>query len=266
MAEERRVMAARDLAKKLRSEGKLKIELVKFFKNLGNAVRNGFAESKTIINADTFQPELQVILKNHYKRVMNQFRGDVVNNMKHSIARVEIKQDEEELLAVSTLAFIETQSRNKAQLITATNNEEIKRAFRKASEDLSEIEGFEAQVPATVLAAEAIRRFSVNSASRSDMIAVTETQNPAEAQKQNEMQALLFTGAISSFLTIKTWTSLLDDVVRDDHFEADGQTRNITEAFEVGGELLMRPGDTSLGASAGNVIRCRCSSSLTARA
>lgn len=263
MAEERRRIAARDLAKKLQLEGKLKKELLTFFKKLGNSVRNNFTRSQTIINAVTFQPELQNILKTHYKRVMNQFKGDVVNNMKQNISRIEIKQDEEEILAAATLLFIETQSQNKARLITTTNNEEIKRAFRKASEGLSEVEGFEAEVPAPVLAAEAIRRFSANVPSRSDMIAITETQSPAETQKNNEMRALLFSGGISSFSSRKTWTSILDNVVRDAHFEADGQIRNITEAFEVGGELLMNPGDTSLGASAGNVIRCRCSSSLT---
>ncbi len=265
MAEERRRIAARDLAKKLRLEPKLKKELIKFFKKLGNSVRNNFISSQTIINADTFQPELQDILKVHYKRVMDQFEGDVVNNMKQRISRIEIKQDEEEIVAAATLAFIATQSKSKSQLITATNNEEIKRAFQKASQELSEVEGFEAEVPARVLAAEAIRKFSANAPSRSEKIAITETQSPAEAQKTNEMRALLFTGAISSFANKKTWTSILDNVVRDAHFEADGQIRNITEAFEVGGELLMNPGDTSLGASAGNVINCRCSSSLAAR-
>ena len=55
-----------------------------------------------------------------------------------------------------------------------------------------------------------------------------------------------------------TWLSMQDEKVRPFHLEADGQTVPIDEPFEVGGELLMFPGDTSLGASPQNVIRCRC--------
>lgn len=55
-----------------------------------------------------------------------------------------------------------------------------------------------------------------------------------------------------------TWLSMQNEKVRLFHLEADGQTVPIDEPFEVGGELLMFPGDTSLGASLQNVIRCRC--------
>lgn len=56
----------------------------------------------------------------------------------------------------------------------------------------------------------------------------------------------------------KTWISTRDARTRDDHTEADGQTVDIDEPFEVGGEQLIFPGDTSLGASAENTIHCRC--------
>jgi hypothetical protein len=48
-------------------------------------------------------------------------------------------------------------------------------------------------------------------------------------------------------------------VVRPEHAAADGQEQLAINPFLVGGEQLNRPGDTSLGASAGNVINCRCS-------
>lgn len=56
----------------------------------------------------------------------------------------------------------------------------------------------------------------------------------------------------------KQWRTVGDNKVRADHVEANGQTRLITEPFEVGGEYLMFPGDVSMGASAGNVANCRC--------
>lgn len=43
------------------------------------------------------------------------------------------------------------------------------------------------------------------------------------------------------------------------HRQADGQKVSIDEPFIVNGEELMHPGDTSFGASAKNVIHCRCS-------
>lgn len=57
----------------------------------------------------------------------------------------------------------------------------------------------------------------------------------------------------------KSWSAILDDVVRNGHALANGQERYANDPFEVSGELLMIPGDTSFGASIGNVINCRCS-------
>jgi hypothetical protein len=57
---------------------------------------------------------------------------------------------------------------------------------------------------------------------------------------------------------VQTWNSLLDGRERPAHHAAHGQTRPVDEPFEVGGELLRFPGDSSLGASVGNTINCRC--------
>lgn len=56
----------------------------------------------------------------------------------------------------------------------------------------------------------------------------------------------------------KVWVSVLDNRVRDAHRTANGQVKISTDPFEVWGEKLMFPGDRSLGASARNVINCRC--------
>ena len=56
----------------------------------------------------------------------------------------------------------------------------------------------------------------------------------------------------------KEWLATLDGRVRDAHAAADGQVVPMDEPFDVGGELMMYPGDSSLGASLGNVIQCRC--------
>lgn len=56
----------------------------------------------------------------------------------------------------------------------------------------------------------------------------------------------------------RTWHSLLDGRERPAHGEADGQRREMDEAYVIGGERLMFPGDPSLGASPGMLIGCRC--------
>lgn len=59
----------------------------------------------------------------------------------------------------------------------------------------------------------------------------------------------------------KMWMTMGDNKVRTkpfNHRNANGQTAGIRDNFEVSGELLKYPGDTSLGASIGNIINCRC--------
>ena len=61
---------------------------------------------------------------------------------------------------------------------------------------------------------------------------------------------------------VKIWRSQGDSRVRTgvfNHLSADGQRVPVSEPFTVSGESLMWPGDTSYGASVGNVINCRCS-------
>lgn len=86
---------------------------------------------------------------------------------------------------------------------------------------------------------------------RSMTIARTEVGNAANFASHEAATA-------SGVRMEKTWNSLGDSFVRDDHADADGQTVADDEDFEVGGEYMGWPGDISKGASAGNVINCRC--------
>ena len=54
----------------------------------------------------------------------------------------------------------------------------------------------------------------------------------------------------------KRWVATADDRTRDEHAAADGQEVPNDEPFEVGGELMMYPGDVSMGCSAWNVVNC----------
>lgn len=56
------------------------------------------------------------------------------------------------------------------------------------------------------------------------------------------------------------WMAVMDDVTREAHADADGQTVDAGESFDVGGESLMYPGDPS--GSDENIINCRCALEL----
>lgn len=55
----------------------------------------------------------------------------------------------------------------------------------------------------------------------------------------------------------KEWVATLDDRTRPEHQDADGQEVPYDEPFEVGGEEMMYPGDSS--GSGWNIYNCRCS-------
>jgi F like protein len=56
----------------------------------------------------------------------------------------------------------------------------------------------------------------------------------------------------------KVWIATPDGRARDAHIAAGGQRRHLDTPFRVGGEALQHPGDPTLGASAGNLVNCRC--------
>jgi HK97 family phage portal protein len=64
------------------------------------------------------------------------------------------------------------------------------------------------------------------------------------------------------FVKARTWISAQDNDTRTvpdgGHRKANDQTQPIGEPFNVGGQKLMFPGDTSLGATAMNIVQCRC--------
>ena len=53
----------------------------------------------------------------------------------------------------------------------------------------------------------------------------------------------------------KQWVTFFDNKTRDWHADAHNQTVDFEKSFEVGGELMQRPGE----GSARNVVNCRCS-------
>ncbi|MCD8087271.1 MAG: phage head morphogenesis protein [Oscillospiraceae bacterium] len=91
---------------------------------------------------------------------------------------------------------------------------------------------------------------SSTSAVRAARTAITNAEN---AGRQDGAEELASKGCIMQ----KTWIATHDDRTRPEHLEADGQTVPLAEPFDVGGEAMMYPGDSS--GSGWNVYNCRCS-------
>lgn len=86
---------------------------------------------------------------------------------------------------------------------------------------------------------------------RSSTIAITEVVASSNYGSQE--------AARQSGLTLKkVWLATHDGRTRPDHIAADGQEVDLDEPFTVGDSELMFPGDNSLGASADELVRCRC--------
>lgn len=85
---------------------------------------------------------------------------------------------------------------------------------------------------------------------RREMIARTETIRASAAGSQS-----LF---VDWGVQQKQWLATRDGRTRDAHAAADGQVREINEAFDIGGYKMMYPGDAGLGAPPSMFVNCRC--------
>ena len=92
---------------------------------------------------------------------------------------------------------------------------------------------------------------SIESAIRAARTAVTAAENGGR-------QATYEKAAEMGIELQREWIATKDHRTREWHGAADGQRVGVDEAFTVGGERLMFPGDRSHGASGWNIYNCRC--------
>ena len=102
-----------------------------------------------------------------------------------------------------------------------------------------------------------IRKFLEKEARRQQIRANTIARTEA-TNAMNKSQVLALNS--SGLQWEKSWDAIRDERTRDAHFAMDPELWiDLNEPFNVGGELLGYPGDITLGATAGNLINCRCS-------
>ena len=281
-SEEARTQARSDLRDKI----KLEKDFIRKLTTLNNKIIKktvlDFGRDGVVLNAREFEYELSDLLENQYERTAKVFDDQIREFLPKDL---ESTEEEDSLITDALILFFAARLIDQSQIITRTNQRDISQSIVSADRQLQELakpgeivsNRQVAQVAGTLLR----RKLK----GRTGTIATTEIQVAAEASKATETSILtrnpaslprpvlpiprpqvvvpeLPTGLIPPKVK-KEWVTAGDEVVRRtpfSHVAADGQKVNIDESFDVSGQLLRIPGDTSQGASLGNVLKCRCAS------
>lgn len=210
--------------------------------------------------------EVEPVLASHYSRVAEPFSRDARGRLP---ADVEATDEESGRIDEAIAAHLAILAPARAREIAATNADDARVATSAAEaerERLAAEEGVTLARPEFAVLAG--RLLDARLRARTPAIAVTETSVAAEAAKLLEVEVLLGgdpsalggVGAAPSRGTreVKEWVTQGDSKVRAWHAAVDSQRVPASEPFLVRGQRLMHPGDTSLGATADNVVNCRC--------
>lgn len=81
----------------------------------------------------------------------------------------------------------------------------------------------------------------------------------SECEANSILNYRQYSKAVKAGKTKKKWIDVGDKRERKTHLEVGGTILPIDEPFSVGDSLLQFPKDTSLGASADEIVNCRCS-------
>lgn len=248
--------ARQDLRKKISFENNLQRKLNSLNSEIVREFIRKYGRSGLVINSEEFREDFERILNEHYDEVSKVFGSNI--SLPSNVAETE---EERAKIEEALLLFFLAHSADQAKLISETNQRDITESLEFGiTESGKSEEGFSRLEAATIGGAVLSRKLR----GRSKTIAATETQLAAELSKNTEVEVLsglspsIAGGSPRQVAVDQVWITAGDERVRLSHMTADGQERKVNEPFEVGGEFLRFPGDTSLGATAGNVINCRC--------
>lgn len=260
-----------DLKTKIRLEAILRPKVNKLFQRMVNAHGKSVAETGLALSAQTFKQEWQDLLFEHYERCQRAFKGSVEEFQAKAVTDWYLRKQiigfeptSEELLGGALLAWAERQAPRQAQFITDTSSKNVADAMQQARDSLL-ADDMPLDNNSMSRTSSAIMKRQMQG--RTDSIVMTETQSASEAAKEMEAYSLsdldpnraLLGGAVIT-TTTQQWRTVGDNKVRQAHRNANGQIKKLGQPFEVGGELLRFPGDSSLGATPKNTANCRCSS------
>lgn len=251
-----------DEAKKIRLEKIVIPEIRSLFNRMNKENAQSIAATGMPVVASKYRGDWEALLRKHYVRVQDNFFRDIEKTLDESDQG--FSDEEMAILLIALIAWRDQRARNSAQIITNTNDRQISESVKQSRELFTEQNERAPSNRELALGAAAIFRRKYKP--RSAGIATTETQASAENAKFSEASVLSGEnpadvsrpGARVVSKSIKRWGTVGDNLVRDLHVVLNGVKKLLNEAFEGGGERLLHPGDTSLGATAKMIFNCRC--------
>lgn len=239
--------------------------LLRLMNRQANAARNFFAKNGFLPSEEEFKEEMQSELFSEYMKIMNFSINNFNIQQINEFAEAEVITDQSINEFKEDMAFsLLMQSEAQANEITSTTfkqyNEQLVKAQEEAMTQAEEEDVPFAGVTTVFLADQMNSKVKELNIARSELIAINEMTRVSEDVKFNfalNIQRRLTAAGIPVNM-VKRWQTTMDGRARDAHMAANGQVRNILDAFIVGGQMFNYPGDMSLGASVSNFIRCRC--------
>lgn len=268
MAETRAQRARRLAQERLKAERQVEAELRREFSRVTRQyqreIRAAGQEGQALL--EDHRDRLRLLLTAHYDRIRRRFKGTVLEDLRVTPASMQSFND------LIDTAFDQWKRRTSFTVsgqivITTRRNLVTAKELARAAREIGLPPMTNAELAST--SGTILGRILGN---RASTISVSETTNAAETAKLAEAQAA--NGEVPTIArglglqpteppapgTIeKQWDTMIDGRERPAHNAANGQRVPLNTPFTVGGEQLSYPRDTSLGASASNVINCRCS-------
>lgn len=250
----------RDLIRKMDLENQLMRKLATLNKKIVGHTIVTYVNQGVAFDASQLEPDFRDMLATHYEKTASVFATQLTEQLPVDVA---VTTEETALINQALATYYVARAVEQAGIITTTNQKNIASAIMEATETR---DAAGKPLSRRDQAQEAGMRTARKLKGREQSIAITETQNAAEAAKVTEAEVLagmrpsVISPSAAPANVPKEWVTVGDENVRDSHVLADSQTRDMSKPYEVGGQLLRYPGDTSLGASVENVINCRCSS------
>jgi hypothetical protein len=205
-----------------------------------------------------FTPDMVALLRKNYKKIADFYSKTIRRRLGATVTK-EVSNE----VKVLVDNFIKEQSFISANNILTTSQKDALIAFERSA--------IQDAVSGQMLTYEQIAKnvktiLDEANKGRLKTIAITEVGKTSETSKMIEATQIHQSGVINNetiLQSMKDWNSVLDGKTRPAHAMADGQSVPINEPFIVDGERLMFPKDSSLGASAKNIINCRCKASYS---
>ena len=199
--------------------------------------------------------ELNALVKNERSMSFKKYFGEMNLPEEEKSKRIQMAEElEENFIVTMTLLFTMTQA-NKI-------NYEL---IRKQMED-SYLETLRKYMSVDKYLETYVKSFTY------DVIDSTKTHknepyyyslDRAKFMAENEVNTAInharYMEAVNAGKTMKRWESIIDEVTRKDHMEANGEYIPIGQAFHVGDSWMLFPKDMSMNPNPNQVINCRCS-------